>query len=97
MYAGRVVETGAVDDVIDRPAHPYTRGLIDSVPMANQKGGRLNQIAGRIPTLADLPEGCAFAPRCQRATEVCAAAPPELEVAPGHSARCFHPLTEGAP
>ena len=96
MYAGRVVETGAVDDVIDRPAHPYTRGLIDSVPMANQKGGRLNQIPGRIPTLADLPEGCAFAPRCQRATMACAEPPPEVEVVPGHNARCFHPLTGGA-
>ena len=97
MYAGRVVETGLVDDVIDRPAHPYTRGLIDSVPMANQKGGRLNQIPGRIPTLADLPEGCAFAPRCQRATMACAEPPPEVEVAAGHNARCFHPLTDGAP
>ena len=96
MYAGRVVETGVVDDVIDRPAHPYTRGLIDSVPMANQKGGRLNQIPGRIPTLADLPEGCAFAPRCQRATMACAEPPPEVEVVPGHTARCFHPLTGGA-
>ena len=94
MYAGRVVEIGGVDDVIDRPAHPYTRGLIDSVPLRRRRGERLRQIPGRMPSLADLPPGCAFAPRCPRATEACAAPPAMRRLDEARWARCIHPLVE---
>ena len=96
MYAGRIVETGTIDDVLDRPAHPYTRGLIDSVPSRAQRGRRLSQIPGRMPALTDLPAGCAFRPRCPRATEGCELPPPTQAVAPGHQALCLHPLIGGA-
>ncbi|WP_454689660.1 ABC transporter ATP-binding protein [Achromobacter aloeverae] len=76
MYAGRLVEHGDVDTVIDRPAHPYTRGLLDSLPANTPRGERLSQIAGIAPDLARLPPGCAFAPRCARADAACAAQPP---------------------
>ncbi|MFT4268568.1 MAG: ABC transporter ATP-binding protein, partial [Xenophilus sp.] len=66
MYAGRIVETGPVDDVLDQPQHPYTQGLIGSLPSANRRGARLKQIPGLAPNLLRLPPGCAFAPRCPR-------------------------------
>ncbi len=95
MYAGRIVEIGAVDDVLDRPQHPYTQGLIGSLPSANRRGARLRQIPGMAPHLARLPAGCAFAPRCDRATAGCQAAVPELVAprvgVPEHRARCIHP------
>ncbi len=95
MYAGQIVETGSVDEVIDRPAHPYTRGLIGSVPMRGRKGRRLEQIDGRMPALTDLPPGCAFAPRCPRATPECTAAIPPMEPRGGDGeVRCLHPLEE---
>jgi peptide/nickel transport system ATP-binding protein len=96
MYAGRLVEMGSVDDVLDRPAHPYTRGLIDSVPAPGWRGTRLNQIPGRMPALTDLPPGCAFAPRCGRATVVCDIVPVMTQLEGGRSVRCFHPLTGGS-
>ena len=95
MYAGRIVETGRVDDVLDHPQHPYTQGLIGSLPSANRRGARLRQIPGMAPHLARLPSGCAFAPRCERATAQCHAAMPELRPsradAPAHVVRCIHP------
>ncbi|GMV45052.1 MAG: ABC transporter ATP-binding protein [Pseudomonadota bacterium] len=95
MYAGRIVECGPVDDVLDRPQHPYTQGLIGSVPSANRRGQRLRQIPGLAPSLLDLPPGCAFAPRCARATAQCRAGRPEetpVDAArPAHRIRCFHP------
>jgi peptide/nickel transport system ATP-binding protein len=92
MYAGRIVEQGPVDAILDAPAHPYTRGLIDSVPALHPKGVRLPQIPGRMPSLTELPPGCAFAPRCPRATAACAVPPPTIEVAPGRVAACIHSL-----
>jgi peptide/nickel transport system ATP-binding protein len=92
MYAGRVVETGSVDAVLDHPLHPYTHGLIGSVPSRNRRGERLRQIPGMTPSLLDLPPGCAFRTRCPRADAACTADPPLVEHAPGHAARCFHPL-----
>jgi peptide/nickel transport system ATP-binding protein len=92
MYAGRIVEQGPVDAILDAPAHPYTRGLIDSVPASHPKGVRLPQIPGRMPSLTELPPGCAFAPRCPRATAACAVPPPTIEVAPGRVAACIHSL-----
>ncbi|MDE2612976.1 MAG: ABC transporter ATP-binding protein [Burkholderiales bacterium] len=94
MYAGRIVECGPVDEVLDHPQHPYTQGLIGSVPSANRRGGRLRQIPGLAPSLLAMPPGCAFAPRCPRATEICATRPEETPVDPARSAhrvRCFHP------
>ena len=95
MYAGRIVEIGAVDDVLDRPQHPYTQGLIGSLPSANRRGARLKQIPGMAPHLARLPAGCAFAPRCPRATPACQVAVPALVApraeVPAHQARCIHP------
>ena len=95
MYAGRIVETGSVDDVLDRPLHPYTRGLLDSVPEIGEERARLSPIPGMTPSLAMLPKGCAFAPRCVRATAVCNTAPELLFHRPGHAARCHHALVEG--
>ena len=89
MYAGQIVEQGSVDDVIDRPAHPYTRGLIDSVPTPGRR--RLSQIPGRMPALTELPEGCAFRPRCPRAAEPCRAPQPMRPLGP-REARCCRPL-----
>lgn len=93
MYAGRIVEDGTVDEVLDTPAHPYTRGLIDSVPSRSQRGKRLNQIPGRMPALTDLPDGCAFQPRCAFATEACEA-PQEIRKIGARRVRCCHPLQE---
>ena len=98
MYAGRVVEQGATDDVIDRPRHPYTMGLLGSVPSSNKRGQRLTQIPGMTPNMLDLPKGCAFRERCPRASDVCLQDPP-LDIGPdGHAVRCVHPhLAEVAP
>jgi peptide/nickel transport system ATP-binding protein len=92
MYAGKIVEQGPLDAVLDTPVHPYTRGLIDSVPAAGRKGEPLPQIPGRMPVLADLPAGCAFAPRCANRSSACDVRPETREIAPGHQVRCFHPL-----
>lgn len=97
MYAGRVVEEGPVDAVLDTPAHPYTRGLIDSVAASQPKGARLPMIPGRMPLLSDLPQGCAFAARCARRSAVCDVARPEPRATgAGQTVRCHHPLTEPA-
>jgi len=91
MYAGKIVERGAVGDVIDRPMHPYTCGLVQSVPSRNRKGARLTQIPGMTPSPLDLPTGCAFRTRCGRADEACARRlrrPPALQIT---SAAAFIP------
>ncbi len=93
MYAGRVVETGDATAVLDHPVHPYTHGLIGSVPSRNKRGERLRQIPGMTPSLLSLPPGCAFRSRCGRATESCTQEPPTSEPSPGHTARCFHPVS----
>ena len=95
MYAGRIVEQGGIDDVIDRPLHPYTVGLLGSVPSANRRGERLHQIAGMTPNMMALPEGCAFGARCPRRTEACQIAPPISEIG-DRRYRCFHPHLETA-
>jgi peptide/nickel transport system ATP-binding protein len=91
MYAGRIVEAGPIDDVLDRPVHPYTLGLIGSVPSRNKRGSPLYQIPGMTPSLLNLPPGCAFRERCPRADEACLREPGLSEPLPGRSARCFHP------
>jgi peptide/nickel transport system ATP-binding protein len=94
MYAGRVVETGSTEDVIERPLHPYTRGLIGSVPSHNRRGAKLTQIPGLPPSLSSLPAGCAFRPRCGQASALCREEPEERAVGGGRRLRCFHPLLE---
>jgi peptide/nickel transport system ATP-binding protein len=71
MYAGRVVESGRVDEVLDRPRHPYTKGLLGSVASNVRRGESLAQIPGMPPNLLELPPGCAFSPRCPRVTNAC--------------------------
>ncbi len=92
MYAGRIVESGTAEQVIGAPRHPYTRGLIDSVPSLHPPGQPLPQIPGSTPQLVNLPSGCPFRPRCPRATEICATDPPLSGT--DHPALCHHPLTE---
>jgi peptide/nickel transport system ATP-binding protein len=96
MYAGRIVEHGTVDDVLDRPQHPYTVGLIDSLPSNNQRGQRLRQIPGMTPNLLNLPAGCAFAARCPRASAACGQQPSITDALPGHRVRCFHPSLQAS-
>jgi peptide/nickel transport system ATP-binding protein len=95
MYAGKIVEQGTVDDVLDRPLHPYTRGLIQSVPSRTPRGGKLPIIEGMAPSLLDLPAGCSFFARCPRADGACNAEPEFSMVTEVHGARCFHPHLEG--
>jgi peptide/nickel transport system ATP-binding protein len=92
MYAGKIVEQGGVDGVLDGPAHPYTYGLLRSVPGAQARGDKLYQIPGMMPSLLDLPSGCSFRPRCAHSDGACQAAPGLTPVAPGRDVRCFHPL-----
>jgi peptide/nickel transport system ATP-binding protein len=94
MYAGRIVESGSVATVLDRPLHPYTHGLIGSVPSRNRRGEKLRQIPGMTPSLLNLPVGCAFRTRCPRADAICAQDPPTTTPVPGHALRCFHPQLE---
>ncbi|MFJ4142452.1 ABC transporter ATP-binding protein [Pseudomonas sp. NPDC089734] len=91
MYAGRIVEQGSVSAVLDRPQHPYTQGLIDSLPSRNRRGQRLRQIPGMAPDLLSMPKGCAFAARCSRATTQCEQEPHSREIEAGRLVRCFHP------
>jgi peptide/nickel transport system ATP-binding protein len=90
MYAGKIVEYGTADAVLDRPRHPYTAGLLASVPSRNMKGVPLAQIPGMTPSLLEPPPGCLFRTRCARATAACATDPALAGGA--HAFRCHHPL-----
>ncbi len=92
MYAGCIVERGSVDAVIDDPRHPYTRGLIASVPSRNRRHQRLAQIPGMIPSLLELPPGCPFRNRCELADGACAEPPFETREG-GRAWRCIHPVS----
>ena len=90
MYAGRIVETGAVDQVLLHPQHPYTEGLLNSIPGANKRGKALSVIKGVVPNPFRMPPGCKFQPRCPYAWGRCAEAEPELlPTASGATSRCF--------
>ncbi len=89
MYAGRIVESGPARGVLASPRHPYTRGLLASLP-GSAPGTRLEAIPGAVPDLGALPPGCAFAPRCRERFAPCEASRPDaFTVSPGHTARCF--------
>jgi peptide/nickel transport system ATP-binding protein len=91
MYAGKVVEQGTVFDIFDRPAHPYTRGLLASIPrLDSQAKSTLSTIEGMVPGLLDLPAGCRFENRCPHAQPDCQSAQPTIEnVADGHQVACM--------
>jgi peptide/nickel transport system ATP-binding protein len=91
MYGGRVVEQGPTDDVLERPYHQYTVGLLGSLPTRNKRGERLVQIPGMAPSLLKLPVGCAFQARCPRADIACAVEPPVVRPTPSREHRCAHP------
>ena len=91
MYAGQIVEYGSLEDIFDHTAHPYTKGLFNSIPSLEKKVHRLEPIRGLMPDPANLPAGCSFHPRCPYATELCEKeAPGATEVGPGHLCRCHH-------
>ena len=92
MYAGRIVEQGNTDDVIDHPLHPYTSGLLGSVPSANKRGQPLRQIPGMTPNVLALPDGCAFRTRCPYADSACTEVPDTGFPVQGRACRCHHPL-----
>ena len=89
MYAGRIAEIGPVADVIRTPAHPYTAGLMASIPPLEHRVPRLAQIEGAMPRLDAIPDGCAFHPRCPRAVDRCRAERPELAAAGATAAACW--------
>jgi len=97
MYAGRKVEEAPIGELFAAPRHPYTRGLLGSMPhlgdSVNETGKRLVEIPGMVPSLKDPAPGCLFAPRCPNATERCSRDAPSLELhAPGHWAACWNPV-----
>jgi len=90
MYAGQVVESGGVERIFDRPVHPYTVGLLGSIPKLNERRDRLQVIEGTVPSPSQTPPGCRFHPRCSRVMDVCREDPPSLiETEPGHEVRCW--------
>jgi len=97
MYAGRLVEVGPVGEVVKRPRHPYTQGLLASTIHGSMRGSRIDAIPGAPPDLSQLPPGCSFAPRCKHARADCAVAVPEaVALGPTHAARCVL-LNEAVP
>lgn len=93
MYCGRIVESGPARAVIDGSLHPYTLGLINSIPDLNREQGRFKTIPGIVPNMFDLPQGCRFSPRCERAQDLCRTSAPDLrELEPGHCVACHFPI-----
>lgn len=96
MYAGKVIEYGTVEDIFYRPKHPYTKGLLESIPHfeTGQHLEKLNTIPGLVPSLYSLPKGCRFQDRCKFSTEICSKQEPNLENLRGlHKVACFNPIT----
>jgi oligopeptide/dipeptide ABC transporter ATP-binding protein len=95
MYAGKIVEMGTTEEIFDSPAHPYTEALLRCVPRSDRLEGRLVDIPGQPPDLANLAPGCSFAPRCPKVMDRCRETyPPEVEVSPGHTTRCWLAVKE---
>ena len=95
MYGGRVCERGTADDIFYRPAHEYTKGLLQSIPKADNMGERLVPIGGTPINLLNMPEGCAFCPRCNEAMKICLSQKPdELKISETHYASCFMNVKE---
>jgi peptide/nickel transport system ATP-binding protein len=95
MYAGRIIEEGTAEDIFNHPKHPYTKGLLNSVPHfeTGQRRKRLETIPGIVPSLADLPQGCRFQARCAYVTEECRKIDPPLStMEKNHKAACYHPV-----
>jgi oligopeptide/dipeptide ABC transporter ATP-binding protein len=94
MYAGKVVETAFVEDIFAQPFHPYTDGLLKSIPiMVGDRNQELSSISGSVPSLENLPEGCSFQARCPRVSDVCKSEiPPMREYGQGHQTACWNPL-----
>ena len=97
MYCGKLVETGSTEDIVAFNAHPYTEGLLNSIPKLYEDRGRLDYIPGMVPNMFELPEGCYFAPRCRYCQDICRHQQPVMrEVGPGHLAACHFPLNKKA-
>ena len=97
MYLGQIVEEADVNDLFDNPMHPYTNGLIQSIPKLNgNRKEHLYTIEGMVPLLNQIPKGCRFAPRCPYATELCRNKMPELEmISDTQKVRCFYAAERG--
>lgn len=91
MYAGKVMEAGPIDDILDRPLHPYTKGLLGALPARGGRRRKLEQIPGMIPSPYDLPPGCVFSARCPKVSEACSKPPPLSISEAGRMVSCFHP------
>ncbi|NLG15280.1 MAG: ABC transporter ATP-binding protein [Lentisphaerae bacterium] len=92
MYASRVVESGPVKEIFAHPRHPYTQGLLNSIPALAKGSGKLPHIPGQVPSLLNLPRGCAFADRCPHVTEVCRNEVPKMTADGARQVACFNPL-----
>jgi peptide/nickel transport system permease protein len=97
MYGGQIVETGVTADLVEAPAHHYTRGLLGSVLSLESAAERLTQIKGVVPSPADFPAGCRFADRCPLASDLCRTTRPDLLGPPTHTTACHHPAPEPTP
>jgi oligopeptide/dipeptide ABC transporter ATP-binding protein len=89
MYMGKIVESAPTRTIFKEPAHPYTVGLLNSIPKLGTRIDRLIPIEGTVPDITELPEGCSFRPRCPRAMSACEEEPPVVQVADGHEVRCW--------
>lgn len=93
MYCGKIVEIGSTGDIIKKSLHPYTEGLLDSIPKLREKKERLDFIPGMVPNMFMLPKGCYFAPRCKYCKEICNSEQPKMELVDGiHYVACHYPL-----
>jgi oligopeptide/dipeptide ABC transporter ATP-binding protein len=92
MYAGEIVEIGTVNEILERPRHPYTQGLLKSMPYLSERQPTLHVIPGRVPDLWAMPAACRFAARCTNRISTCVESHPRLEtIAPNHELRCYNP------
>ncbi|HMA59741.1 MAG TPA: ABC transporter ATP-binding protein [Halanaerobiales bacterium] len=95
-YAGQIVERAQIDDLYENPKHPYTKGLIKSIPKIGKKINRLDTIQGMVPSPFEFPQGCRFNPRCEHAMDICKEKePPEVDVGDRHTAKCWLHVDEG--